>query len=238
MRITMWVILIIIILLVTVVDCSSPIVTSESNTSTFTATTTPNKPIPTSANSTSIVARDAQPQASVVTPTTISPEMARSKAFEYVSTTYGISVDELKVYEQTTMAEDIITKEKVEYLAIGDTQVAFAKLIVDTSGKVWDAVQYDAMINERYKNIAGNLNPGLYNYLQGKESNDLINVMIVVDLNNNLTSNIESRGFKITKLGDTKDSRFIYAELPKWFILELAKNNGTYIEQDIPYQTD
>jgi hypothetical protein len=169
-----------------------------------------------------------------VTPTVI-PETARDKALNYVSSTLEIPKESLIVYEHNSLVLDQILKEEANYFAIGDKQSVVAKLVVDSTGKVMDVHDYGKASGERYKSIAGNINPGLYNYLQSKELDDIVKVKIFTSDNSEVVTFIESRSFKITNIGDLPGGRIVYAELPKSLILELAKRvDVADMEQDLP----
>jgi hypothetical protein len=172
------------------------------------------------------------------TPTSINPGLAKTKALEYVSKTYSISMDKLQVYNQEPETISQITKEIVQYLVIGDGHDFYRKLYVDMNYEVWEASQYKGIAGKSDQEIAGNLNLGLYLYLQDKVPGTMVKVMIVVslisDLSTSLPAYIESKGFKITRMGDTSGSRFIYTQLSKEMIIELANRDGIYIQQDLP----
>ena len=75
------------------------------------------------------------------------------------------------------------------------------------------------------------MNADIYFYIQNIALNDLVKVAIIVGLKSKLASYIESRGFIITNIGYTSDSQFIYAELSKEFIIELAfSDESPYIQ--------
>jgi hypothetical protein len=194
-----------------------------------TSLTIPNNASLTPSNSTPITPATLTP---------ISPELARIKALEFVSTTYNVAIDILRVYEQEPVMISQITKEMVQYLVIGDGHDFYIKLFVDMNYKVWEASQYRGSTGKSDQEIAGNLNIGLYNYLQDKTLDFMVKVMIVVSLHSELATElpkyIESKGYKITSIGDTDSGRFIYAKLNKETILELAKRDGIYIQQDLP----
>ena len=158
---------------------------------------------------------------SEVTPS-VTPETAKEKALDYVSSKFGIPKENLIVYEQDSIVLDQLLKEEVEYFAIGDKHSVAAKLVVDSTGKVMDVHDYEKASGERYKSIAGNINPGLYNHLQSKEPDALVKVKIYTSDDSEVMTFIESKGFKITSTGDLPGGRIVYTELPKAFILELA----------------
>ena len=164
---------------------------------------------------------------------TISPEVAKEKALEYVSKIKDIPIENLKVYEQQTQVIDPLTREKVEYLAIGDKKSVIAKLVVDSFCKVQDIVEYQKAAGERYRVIAGHMNPGLYNLLWSKEPNDIVRVKIYASSNSEVVAFIESKGFKTTLIGYFPDgTQEVKAELPKYFILELAKRDDVLDTQE------
>ncbi len=70
----------------------------------------------------------------------------------------------------------------------------------------------------------------------------MVKIKITVSLPNEVGTDvpklIESNGFKITRMGDIDypaTGQFIYAEISKELILELAKLDGIYIEQVLSY---
>lgn len=180
-----------------------------------------------------------QEQATTTSPNVTSSvitETAREKAFNHVSSAFGISKEKLIVYEQDSIVLDQLLKEEVEIFVIGDKQSVLAKLVVDSTGQVMDVQDYQKDAEECYKAIAGNINSGLYNYLQSKEPDYLVKVKIFTRINNEVVSFIESIGFKITSIGDLPAGRIVYAELPKVIILDLAKRTDVAdMEQDLPY---
>ena len=87
--------------------------------------------------------------------------------------------------------------------------------------------------------MMGSMNGDLYYYIQGKASNDIIKVEIVVPLTSHLDSTIRARGYKVNSVGETQDARFIYAELSKKYIIELAYGkNPPYMQLEPVYVTD
>jgi hypothetical protein len=166
----------------------------------------------------------------------ISPEVARDIALQFAAKTLGVSVESLKVYEQESQSMDILTKEKVEYLAIGNDRLGVAdKLIVDSSGKVMDVYEYQKAVEDRYQKFVGNINKGLYSKLQTLESSDTVKVKVFTSSKSEIEGFIRSRGYSITNKGNLPDGMIlIYVELPKRFILELGKKPDVDIEEDLP----
>jgi hypothetical protein len=150
-------------------------------------------------------------------------ETDTDKALNYVVSTSSIPKEKLIIYEQESVVLDQLLNENVHYFAIGDNQSVIAKIVVDSSGKVSEVSEYQKSARIRYLSTAGNMNPSLYKYLSSIGPDNTVEVSIITNNSTTLAAFIRSRGFEIDINRYRDGGNYVYAVLPKYFILELAK---------------